>query len=580
MISIEYDGKRGRVLPGAYISAVSRICSQMPARRMWKDRTLYFEDLASNWLFLDKELQFAAWSEEAKARLLEARGGEETKARYLREITGAVPDVDYDFKRDPEPWEHQRRAIAVTGSRTEVALIMDPGTGKTRVGIDTALYQWRLGMIANALVLAPSGVHKQWVREQLPNFVPPWASVSALALSMDMRKKDKARLERILSSDPKKTLRFFTLNLEALAFPRGQEMAARIIKSGPTLLIVDESSRIGNHRARRTKAIIKLGRMATSRRILTGTPVTKGLENLHSQYQFLSSDIFGHTSFFGFKQKYCQLGGFANKQIIGYRNLEELQSRIAPYTFRIKKEDCLDLPPKLYKVREVPLSLEQKRLYLEMRDNLLVHLESGHIVPALAGGVVMLRLQQIVCGYLPALDPETGRVTGYHFIKDVPRIPITAGIIEDTDEHVLVWCRFRPDIARLAKEFSRRGISFVEYHGGVSTADREKAETAFKAGKVQVFLGQTETGGIGLNLQRASQVIYYSNSARAESRWQSEDRAHRGGQTRTVLVTDLISRGTVDVRLRRILLNNEKVAALPFADIRAMLTDPVEEIDE
>ena len=180
--------------------------------------------------------------------------------------------------------------------------------------------------------------------------------------------------------------------------------------TGRTLCILDESSRIKNHKANRTETVLELRDLCVFRRIATGTSITKGIEDLYTQLLFLHRDILGFTSFYAFRNRYCEVqteqlaNGRQFTRITEYKRVEELKQKLAAWTFQVKKEDCLDLPPKIYMERVVEMHPDQQKVYNQMRDELIAQLSSGEVITAPYAITKMLRLQQIICGHLPNED--------------------------------------------------------------------------------------------------------------------------------------------------------------------------------
>lgn len=572
MLTISFNGRQGEIAPDRFMSALASIARDMPGRRRWSGQRLLFEDLASNWLYLAHSLPEATWDEAARTKVEEAKQFLQDREAQRQAKVAAIPESEvFGFKT--KPFEHQRRVFHLSKDQPYFALFMEQGTGKSKVLLDTAAYLWSLGEIDTLLILAPNGVHRQWIEEQVPAHLPDWVPRRALYLATSMPQGRLKEMASVLAWT--EGLSIFALNIEALSHKSGEKLAQRVVYSGRVLMAIDESRRIGSPSASRTRAAVRLGKSAAYRRILTGTPIAKGVEDLFSQLLFLSPDVLGYSTFYAFKNTFCRMGGYEGRQIVGYRNLDRLQEAIDPYSFHIRKADCLDLPDKLYTTREVPLSAEQRRLYRDMKESLLAEMQSGQIIEAPTMTVALMRLQQITCGHLGSTIERDGRLVNLWSPIDegrCPRILATMDLIEEAQGSIIVWCRFRADIAMLAAEMKRRLIPFVEYHGGVANQDRADRVAAFMAGKARVFLGQVDAGGTGLNLQKATTVIYYSNSFNAESRWQSEDRAHRIGQTEKVTYVDLKAPGTLDGRIIRLLQAKKTIAALPFQELKAMLT--------
>jgi len=314
---------------------------------------------------------------------------------------------------------------------------------------------------------------------------------------------------------------------------------------------VDESSRIKRPGAQRTKVITKLSNLCKYRRIMTGTPVTKGPEDIYSQFKFLDPQILGYDSFYSFKARYCIMGGFENKQIVAYQNVDELTKNIEGHSFRVLKKDCLDLPDKIYQRYPVELSEKQRKLYDQMRKTYIAELE-GEQIDAPATITRLLRLQQIVCGWFPT-ETEVKPIEDKN-----PRLNALLEILSDIDSKVIIWARFKADLKAIEHAL---GSLAVAYHGEVSNDARADAVERFQNDpKIRYFVGQPQSGGIGLTLTAADYAVYYSNSFDLETRLQSEDRCHRIGTKNNVTYIDLEAPKTVDTKIIKALRSKKNLA--------------------
>lgn len=559
----------GYIEPGRFDADLQRLGRELPGRKRWHSDKLQFEKTPGNWLAVAQSLSTERWSDDARLAVLDARRVEEQREVMTEQAKAPVSaDVAaWNFRR--KPFAHQLTALSRSNGVPAFAYLMGMGTGKTFTTINDAANLWRMGLIDTAFVLAPNGVHTQWVTQQVPEHMPNDVTYRALETStksLNGSKRDITAFADALTW--REGLRIFALNCEALSHESGIKVAERVLKSGKVMLVVDESRRFGNPSADRTKALVKLSKLAPYRRILTGTPITQGLQDLFSQFKILDSNILGHTTFTSYRARYCVMGGFEGRQIIGYQNERELQEKVAPYSMRITKEECLDLPPKVYEVREFLMSDEQRKLYKKMKEEALAELEHK-TVDVTVGAAVITKLHQIACGFL--MDEE-GKVAWR--ASPNPRITALLDALEEAgNQPTIVWCRFRDDIESVFAALRKVGRKPVTYYGGMTAAQKQDAVEGFMAGRFDAFVGQVDAGGTGLNLQRATHVLYYSNSTNAESRWQSEDRAHRIGQTKTVTYTDLTAKGTVDKRIIQLLKQKESVAVRTLEGVKAILME-------
>lgn len=456
---------------------------------------------------------------------------------------------EYRFKTY-QPMAHQQRALDFLTGKQRAALFMEMGTGKTKVAIDDAVRLYDERKVNLALVVGLESIKSTWEEE-----LEKHCAADYDAHFYDSSRK-KAAADWIRKPKGPDKLHWFVMGAESLSAGSAIDYAMEFAKIAPNNLlgIIDESTSIKNRKAARTKAAIALGEHALWRRILTGSPIAKGYEDLYSQFFFLDPDIIGMRNFFVFRNHYCLMGGYQAKQIVGYRDTDRLLAKLKPFTFQVsKKEGLPDLPDKIYEKREVSLTPEQKRLYKSMKEDLIAELD-GHEVTVNMALTKLLRLQQITGGYLPVEveDPINGT------LKSVPKalpgrnpkLEELLRLLEDNDGKFIVWCKFIHEIDRLYEELTHAGINAVKAHGKVPQDDRTDARHKFQNDDgVRVYIGQPDGGGIGITLTAASFVVYYSNSFSSIARSQSEDRAHRKGQTKHVTYIDIVCEGTVDAKV-------------------------------
>jgi len=467
-------------------------------------------------------------------------------------------DSTYDFHTPP--YDHQRRAFEMSKDMRSFAYLMDMGTGKTKVALDVAAYLRERDLIDCVLVLAPKGVHAQWINEQLPAHWPPRVGHRPW-LYLNGRKPPEWVLDR---NDG--YLRIVAMNIESLSYATGPAILKSLVRvhGMRMLIIVDEASRIKNPGASRTKVLQRLSQYVKYKRILTGTPVTQGLQDLYAPFQFLEYGCLGVSNYMSFRNRYCETEHPPGQhpravKIIGYKNQDDLMRRVAKLAFQIKKEECLDLPDKVYVTRTVELSPEQRTHYLALKKEMLTFLDSGEVVSPLNALDAMIKLQQVVCGYLGDQD------------LPCPRVNDCCDVVEEAGK-TIVWCRFKRDVYRLAKELAKRGIGYVIHTGDQTTPLREEAKRLFMTDPAtRVFLATAASGGIGLNLTAATTVVYYSNDFSAETRWQSEDRAHRIGQTQKVTYVDLVAPGTIDRQILGALRAKESISKFAYDKLRSII---------
>ena len=525
-----------------------------PGFKKWKGRQLLFDPTGANINHICRYWPRAEWDEESNEVLkkyIESLN-EAEKIRKEKQQKTPVND-DFDFKT--KPFEHQRKAFYLSRDKKNFALLMEQGTGKTKVIIDNAAYLYGKGKITALVVIAPNGVHRNWLDRELPAHMPEWCEYKAIHYYSGMDKKHKERFNNLLGET--KVLKVFAFNVEAFVSKVALSYMAKILISNKPLLVVDESSRIKSPSAKRTKEITKFSKHAEYKRILTGTPITKGPEDIYSQFKFLDSNILGYDSFYSFRSRYCIMGGYENRQIVSYRNMPELTKNIEGHSFRVLKSECLDLPKKIYQRHYVEMGKKQATLYKQMKKQCVAEL-NGEKISAPETITRMLRMQQILCGWFPA---EKNAVP---IENKNPRIEALKEILANISSKAIIWARFKADIRAIGAVL---GDEAVSYYGDVKADDRTKAIDLFQNDpKTRFFIGQPQSGGIGLTLTAAEYAIYYSNSFDLESRLQSEDRCHRIGTTKNVTYIDIESPKTIDTQIIKALRNKKSLADIVTKD--------------
>lgn len=456
------------------------------------------------------------------------------------------------FKFKTKPYDHQLKALEASYNKEAFALLMDMGTGKSKVLVDTIAHLDLMDEINSVLILAPKGVYKNWVGKEIPAHIPDSIKHKIAYWASPLTKKHKDDIRDIWRPD--ENLHIFVMNIEALSSGKAEEVATKFIRShgGQTLIAIDESTVIKNHKARRTKAAIRVSKLCKYKRILTGSPITKTPLDLFSQFQFLGEQLLGFKSYYAFCARYADMikrsaagGSHQYNQILGFRNLDELTNSIKPYSFRVTKEECLDLPEKTYTMRSIELTAEQKSMYDQMKKSAVALLADMEMVTANAVITQLLRLHQISCGFV---NTDDGNVVE---IKN-NRMSELLAILEELSGKAIIWANYRHDILAIEREIAKvyGPSSVATYFGDTDGEERQNIVDKFQTEDgLRFFVGQPRTGGYGLTLTAASTVIYYSNNYDLEVRLQSEDRAHRIGQNNAVTYIDLIAQKTVDEKI-------------------------------
>jgi SNF2 family DNA or RNA helicase len=456
--------------------------------------------------------------------------------------------VNYKFKF--KPFEHQSTALRLGWDKSEFGMFMEMGTGKSKVLIDNMGMLYQAGQINFALVIAPKGVYRNWVTKEIPEHMSDDVPHRVIRWVASPNKTQQAEMRSV--KDQFDGLTIFVMNVESFSSLKGKQagewMARALGAKG--LIAIDESTTIKNHKAKRTKALMKIAAAFKYRRLLTGSPVTKSPMDIYSQCEFLRPGLLGYDSYYAFQGRYAivqrkTMGQHAFQQIVGFRNLDELTKRIDTFSYRVLKKDCLDLPDKIYTVRYVGMTSEQVNMYNQIRQYAMVLLENGEMSTAPAVITQMLRLQQILSGHLKTDEGDT-----VYFPSK--RMDALKEILEEHDGKAIIWSRFRYDIQQITKMLNEtfgEGCA-AAYYGDTSDDERNQIVQDFQqSSRLKFFVGNPSTAGYGLTLTEANLVVYYANDFNLETRAQSEDRAHRIGQKNNVTYVDLITEGTIDEKI-------------------------------
>jgi len=456
----------------------------------------------------------------------------------------------YKFKT--KPYKHQIDSLERSFDKKNFAYFMEMGTGKSKVLVDNIAILYDKGYIDGALIVAPKGVYKNWLNSEIPNHLPDHIDKEVVLWNTSTSEKNIKELSKVFKPEVK--LHILLMNVEAFSTARGLEFAHKFVNSHKTLMAIDESTTIKNPKAIRTKSIVKVGMNAKYKRILTGSPITKSPLDLYMQCYFLDPDLLGFDSYFAFRSRYAQMvsrnfGGRQVQIIASYRRLDELSSKVEPFSHRVLKEDCLDLPPKVYTKRIV-------KMYVTMKKLALAEL-NGKISTAPHVLTQIMRLHQITCGHFKSDDGTIQEVKSN-------RINELISVLDEIEGKAIIWANYIYDVENIVKAIQKEygEESVVAYYGKTSNDDRSKNIEKFQNNdNVRFFVGNPQTGGYGITLTSANNVIYYSNGYDLEKRMQSEDRAHRIGQKKSVTYIDFITEKTVDERIVKALRKKINIAS-------------------
>lgn len=495
----------------------------------------------------------------------------------------------------PHQLEYLRRAEG----REYFAIFAEQGTGKTWALLADAERLFSAGKIDALFVLAPNGVHTNWVDREIPQHMDiaciarSWRSGASARYARHME-----QLFRPRAPGEPVPLRVLAMNIDAVGTANGFKFAVRFLNCTRAMIVVDESTRIKSPNALRSERARQLRALAEVARIASGRPNPQSPLDFFGQMEFLRSGLLGTSSYRAFVSEFAHLQSMdspemkrmtaknpraAFAQIVAkdpvtgapmFRNLDKLQEMVGAHSYRVLKRDCLELPPKVYQQTFFTLAPAQRRAYKLMEEERRVVID-GTATPVQRLGA-LTKLQQITSGFI-MLDGEVLRPPQ---LTDNPRLAALIELVEDDDAPVIIWARFREELKVISAALRAAGRRVVEYHGGTSREDREQAVDSFQRGEADAFVGQPQAGGIGLTLTRAEWTVYYSNDFNLETRLQSEDRNHRIGTTKSVRYVDIVAKNTIDEAITRSLQRKERLGATLLGDKKLVEAAMGEESEE
>lgn len=552
------SGNRVRITVAANRAAM-RVLKDLPApNKVWAGLSMLFDPTPEALTYVQEHFPAMVWGngmEDVTRSISEA---------LMHRVEPIEQRPDFDFKT--EPYSHQLEVFEISRDLEFYGLLMDPGTGKTKPLIDTSAYRWTKGDIDAHVVIAPNGVHRNWVKRELPVHMPDWVDHKAAYWAADMKKAEREAFDVAMQHGGLSTI---TFHIEAGSSKRGQEMVASVLRARKAMMTIDESTRIKNQDAKRSKFFVAMGLLAPIRRIATGTPAPNGPLGLFMQTEFLKPGALGFSNYWAFQAQYAIMRPLPGKSdrrgrpiriVESYQNVDDLRSRLEPFTYRRTKDECLDLPPKVYERIPVRLTAEQRRHYDELTEELMTEI-GDELVTAPIPIVKLTRHRQLVGGFL-----------GDHIFNPNPKLNTLMEYLGDFDGKAIIWAHYRPEIEAIYQRIAQSNhfgpSTVVQYHGDISADKRDAAVDAIQEldSGVRFFVGQPRTGGIGLTLTGASTAFYFSNDYDLEVRIQSEDRIHRIGQREKTTIIDIVAEDTIDESALNALYNKTEIQKLVTGD--------------
>jgi SNF2 family DNA or RNA helicase len=561
------------------------LCRSFPGRRKWSkpmNGWLVWPTI-DNLAHIRKHWPYAEWSADAEVKRKEVEAKLEKfkeHAAMKDEAIKNAADISYVF--GTSPYDHQRTAFALSKDREVFGLFMEQGTGKTKVIVDNACYLFEEERLDVVVIVAPNSVKSTWAEEvaiHAPDRVETEVAIYSSAMTADERRQ----FEHVTTDLTPGVLRFLVLNVEAFSntqkgavykvgkkyvrnkVAKGEKIVADFMNGRTAMMAVDESSRIKTPGAKRTKSIQRVAQLAEYRRVLSGTPITQGVLDIWAQFKFLDPDILGSPSYYSFRNRVAIVDQWGRVEAYREGALEEVRDMIDPHTYRVLRDDCLDLPPKIFEKRWVEMTAAQKKLYAQMKTQMVADLNAREQVTATIVLTQIMRLSQIAGGWAPIEDPyEPGATICKPIPGKNPKLEALLDVIDDCQGKVIIWARFVAEIEAIAAALEDKyGEGTAgKFYGPTPNSERTEIRRRFQdpEDNLRFFVGNPATGGLGLTLTQGKTVIYYSNSFSLEERLQSEDRAHRIGQDTSVVYVDLVMKGTVDQKVVAALRSKQKIA--------------------
>jgi len=476
---------------------------------------------------------------------------------------------------EPAPWAHQAREFDEHRDDRCRVLLWTMRTGKSKAVIDEAVYQFDQGNIEGVLVVAPNGIHINWVLNEIPKWTFPRNDVMAFGWETPKR-ADWDRIAALKALNEFPGLKWLAVNMEGLvengAGGADCLQAMRNFRKAchnRIMLVVSEAHHFGRAGAHRTQNLRTIAKGAKFVTLETGTALLNSPLKAYSIYKILDDlalgPEFAGKAYEKFARRYAEYEidpdappyrakRRAYKKLKGYKNLDELQAKMAQWSSVVTREDVAGMPDLLRTERIVVMSEVQRRAYLEMVSRHLVEIGDG-MVSAKDAGARVQKLQQIVNGYLK---------DGDEIIDIDPDAPIYDALVDEVlgtyPENSIVWCRYREDIVRVCAKLRKAGIPVLEMHGGVPTGKREDVRLQFQnSDKPVVLVGHPAVGGEGKDYSRAHAIIFFSSTPNAIHVNQGEERGtEKWGHP--VTIVRIRTRGTVDDRNWDIVDGKIKVA--------------------
>ena len=534
---IKVDAKRGKFMVQIPIY-MNDLVKAMPSRRWNAHRRVWLAPVCrANAKYIKENFRPEHLSKAAKDEV--GKHAERVIRKYPPPDLGTMDAVQMDMEY--RQMNHQAGSWEEMLELRDIAMFWRMGSGKSKQACDIANYHYRAGDIDHFLIVVLNSIRGNWEKQLHEHMACDYAyhQLESGKYKQYQSWYDSLKIEG--------WLKVLVVSIESLSQGRAIEYAEHFVMGGRTMMVVDESMTIKNHKAIRTKMCHRLGALSQKRIIMTGTPVTKGIENLWSQFHFLDPEIIGFPDYYAFERRYVTKGGYENKQIVGYNNVSELMELLEAHAFNVTKEEALpDLPPKTYETRMLAPTKEMSRLYNHVVNKKTLP-DGSECTNTLT---IALRLHQICGGNIARFEGvhkgkrlyETDPIPGNN-----PKLDELHDILESTDLPAIIWADGMAEINAIHTMIEKDFGPAAKIVGGLGTRGVWDQQELFQSGKVDYVVANPRAGGVGIDLYRAKLEVFYSDSFNWSERIQAEDRAHRKGQTGQVHIVDLRIQGSVDM---------------------------------
>lgn len=518
---------RGFVLTGDNIELLR--ASTWPGT-VWRkaEDAIRMPESVATWKFLQtrKGLEVSIGAKEKLNAIGECYRKARQELRVAERRFKSTGETDIPVPLRSVPYEHQVRAFGFCASLDGAGCFADQGTGKSLIAIAVCGLRYLQGEVTRVLVVTPKNVRQVWPTQLLTHAGYQWvASIS---------KKPPHATD---------ACQFWVMSYDQV---KGQMKAIKGWK--PDMVIWDESHRLKNRDSKRYKANRDMSQRIRYRLLLSGTPIGKCISEAWSQYVLIDKDVFG--SYSSFKGRYLKMGGYMQHEVVGYNNVDEFYQKFHSKTFRVTKDECLDLPPISYQRIYVESSKKASQTYNSFAKELWMETKSGEVTSP-GAAVTSMKLRQIAGGIVKTDEGNIAKLND-------DKMSAFREFMEDRlSKKTLVFFSFTHEIALAVKVCKKLGIKYMTLEGSTRPAERDTFESRFQSSRQPcVALIQVQTGAEGLTLHSADYALFYSPSFSYIGFAQARDRIHRIGQTQNVTIGFLIVENTVDERVVEVLESN------------------------